>query len=80
MDYLPLVPLFVVVYVITVDRNVADLLYLKVVKVPMVWLATTALRYKLLLQLKYDTYRIKRGHIPRRFMDMAREIREGGDD
>lgn len=75
MSYLPLIPVFAVIYLVTADRNVADYLYLRLLAEPLIWLRTTLFKYRLLAQLRYDRFLLKRGVVPRRFMDMAREIR-----
>ena len=74
MTYLPLIPLFIIVYVVTVDKNVLDYLYLKFFSEPILWIRTNLLKAQLLARLKYDRYLLRKGYMPARFMDMAREI------
>lgn len=71
-----LLALFTIAYVVAVDKNVADYLYLKFVAEPRVIIQTTVLKYYLLARLRYDTYQIKRGIVSKRYMDMAKEVRE----
>lgn len=71
-----LLALFTIAYVVAVDKNVADYLYLKFVAEPRVIIQTTVLKYYLLLRLKYDTYQIKRGYVSKRHMEMAKEVRD----
>ncbi len=71
-----LLVLFPIAYVIAVDRNVADYLYLKLVAEPRVIVQTFLLKYYLLARLRYDTYQIKRGIVSKRYMDMAKEVRD----
>lgn len=71
-----LLALFTIAYMVAVDRNVADYLYLKFVAEPRVKVQTTVLKYYLLVRLKYDTYQIKRGYVSKRYMDMAKEVRD----
>lgn len=80
MTYLPLVPLLIILYIVTVDRNVLDYLHLKLVLEPTLWVRTSALRLQLLARLKYDRHLLRRGHLPARFMDMAREISPDSPD
>lgn len=68
--------LFVLVYVVSADKNVADYLYLRLFAQPIISLQTFFFKYYLLLRLRYDTYQIKRGMVSRKYMDMARELRE----
>lgn len=74
MTYLPLIPLFIIVYVVTVDRNVLDYLYLRLFLEPVLWVRTNLLKTQLIVRLKYDRYLLRRGYLPSRFMEMAREI------
>lgn len=78
--YLPFIPVLIILYILTVDRNVLDYLHLRLVSTPVLWLQTTIFKYRFLIGLQYDRYRIKRGHIPKRFMDMAQQMREEIDD
>lgn len=66
--------LFVVVYAVVIDRNVADYLYLRLFAQPIVSLQTFLLKHYLLLRLRYDTYQIKRGMVSRKYMDMAKQL------
>lgn len=68
--------LFVVVYVVSADRNVADYLYLRLFAQPILSIQTFLFKHYLLLRLRYDTYQIKRGMVSRKYMDMARELRK----
>jgi hypothetical protein len=72
-----LLVLFPIAYVIAVDRNVSDYLYLKFIAEPRVIVQTTVLKYYLLARLRYETYQIKRGIVSKKYMAMAREVREG---
>ena len=80
MTYLPLVPLFIIVYVVTVDKNVLDYLYLRLFSEPVLWVRTNILKAQLLIRLKYDRFLLRRGYVPSRFMDMAREISPDSPD
>jgi hypothetical protein len=71
-----LLALFTIAYVVAVDRNVADYLYLKFVAEPRVIVQTIVFKYYLLARLKYDMYQIKRGVVSRKYMDMAKEVRD----
>lgn len=75
MNYLPLLPLIIVVYVVTVDPNVSDYLYLKLVKSSILTLQTQFFRIKLLIQLKYELFLLRQKIVPKRFYDMAKEVR-----
>jgi len=75
LEYLYLVPLFIVAYMVAVDKNLADYLYIRVFKETVVNVQSTILKYKLLIRLKYDTFLIKRGIVSRKFYKMAEEIR-----
>jgi hypothetical protein len=71
-----LLALFTIAYVVAVDKNVADYLYLKFVAEPRVTIQTTVLKYYFLARLKYDMYQIKRGVVSKKYMDMAKEVRD----
>lgn len=71
-----LLPLVILVYLVSQDRNVADYIYLKVFKEFPLAIKMSWMKYTMLIQLRIDTYRMKRGHIPRKFMDMAKEMRK----
>lgn len=75
MDYLYLAPLGIVLYMVAVDPNLADYLYLRLFAEPVLWIRTTTFRYRLLLSLRYDTFLLKRGVVPRKFYDMANDLR-----
>jgi hypothetical protein len=66
--------LFVVVYAVVIDKNVADYLYLRLFAQPIVSLQTFFFKHYLLLRLRYDTYQIKRGVVSRKYMDMAKQL------
>jgi len=66
--------LFVLVYIIVLDRNVADYLYLKFVSEPALRVRTELFKIRLLIQLRYDTYLIKRGYVGRKYVKMAKEL------
>jgi hypothetical protein len=68
--------LFVVVYVVSADRNVADYLYLRLFAQPLVSVQTFFFKHYLLLRLRYDTYQIKRGVVSGKHLEMARELRK----
>ena len=71
---LSLLFLFVLVYIIVLDRNVADYLYLKFVLEPALRIRTELFKLRLLIQLRYDTYLIKRGYVGRKYVKMAEEL------
>jgi hypothetical protein len=68
--------LFVVIYVISIDRNVVDYLYLTLFAKPLQDFQIFLLKNYLLIRLKYELYQIKRGHVSRKHMDMAKQLRE----
>jgi hypothetical protein len=80
MEYLSLLPLLVIAYVVTVDSNVIEYLNLVLVQSPLLWVRTTIFKYKMLLRIKYDMFFIRRKMVQRRFMDMAEEIRNSDSD
>jgi hypothetical protein len=80
MEYLSLLPLFVIAYIVTVDSNVIEYLNLVLVQSPLLWVRTTIFKYKMLLLIKYDMFFIRRKMVQRRFMDMAEEIRNSDSD
>jgi hypothetical protein len=80
MEYLSLLPLFVIAYIVTVDSNVIEYLNLVLVQSPLLWVRTTIFKYKMLLRIKYDMFFIRRKMVQRRFMDMAEEIRNSDSD
>lgn len=74
LEYFYLAPLLLIAYAIAVDTNLSEYLYLKLFRESLLFIQTSLLKYKLLLQLRYDTFLIKRGIVPRRFHKMAKEI------
>lgn len=76
MEYLYLGPLLIVIYMVAVDRNLGEYLYLKLLDEPVLLARTTVIKYRLLLSLRYDRFLMKRGIVPRRFYDMAKQIRD----
>jgi hypothetical protein len=68
--------LFVVVYIVSIDRNVADYLYLQLFAQPILSIRTFFFKHYLLLQLRYETRQIKRGIVSRKYMDMAEQLRK----
>lgn len=75
MNYLYLGPLLIVMYMVAVDRNLSEYLYLKLLTEPLLEVRTAVMRYRLLLSLRYDRFLMRRGIVPRRFHDMASQIR-----
>ena len=80
MEYLSLLPLLVIAYIVTVDSNVIEYLNLVLVQSPLLWVRTTIFNYKMLLRIKYDMFFIRRKMVQRRFMDMVEEIRNFDSD
>jgi hypothetical protein len=76
MEYLYLGPLLIVIYMVAVDRNLGEYLYLKLLDEPVLLVRTTVIKYRLLLSLRYDRFLMKRGIMPQRFYDMAEQIRD----
>jgi len=79
MDYLYLFPLLILLYMISVDPNVPEYLHLKLVKGPWVYFQLFLIKQRLLLRLRYDTFMMKRGHVPSKFSKMSKSIRDGID-
>lgn len=61
-------------YIIAIDQNVGDFLYLKLVKVPVLFIRLRSYQLKLYIQLRFDMFLMRKGIVPGRFFDMAREI------
>lgn len=80
MDYLYLAPLCVIFYMVAMDRNLGEYLYLKLRDEPAIWVRSAVLKYRLLLSLRYDRFLMGRGIVPRRFYKMAEELRDPSDD
>lgn len=80
MEYLYLGPLFIIFYMVAVDRNLGEYLYLKLWDEPALAIRTAMLKYRLLLSLRYDQFLLKRGIVPRRFYKMAEQLREEESD
>ncbi len=79
MDYLYLLPLIILLYMVSVDSNVSEYLYLKLVKSPWVSTQMFLMKQRLMIRLRYDTFMIKRGHVPSKFYKMSKSIRDGID-
>jgi hypothetical protein len=75
MEYLYLGPLVIVIYMVAVDRNLLEYLFLKILDEPLLMIRTNIMKYRLLLSLRYDRFLLKRGIVPQRFHDMANQIR-----
>ncbi len=71
---LSVVLLFPVFYVLIVDPNVSEFLYLKLVRETGLNLQRFYWKYKLLAGLKVETFMMKRGYVPRKYRKMAREV------
>jgi hypothetical protein len=79
MDYLYLLPLLILLYMVSVDPNVSEYLYLKLVKSPWIFVQMFLMKQRLLIRLRYDTFMMKRGHVPGKFYKMSKSIRDGID-
>lgn len=79
MDYLYLLPLLILLYMVSVDPNVPEYLYLKLVKSPWISFQMLLMKQRLLIRLKYDTFMIKRGYVQSKFYKMSKSIRDGID-
>ena len=75
MEYLYLGPLLVVIYMVASDRNLSEYLCLKLLDEPLLGVRMAVMRYRLLLSLRYDRFLMRWGIVPRRFYDMANQIR-----
>lgn len=64
MEYLYPGPLLIVIYMVSVDRNLGEYLYLKLLTEPVLLVWTTVIKYRLLLSLRYDRLLMKRGIVP----------------
>jgi hypothetical protein len=60
--------------IIAIDQNVGDFLYLKLVKVPLLFVRLRSYQLKLYIQLRFDMLLMRKGIIPKRFFDMAEQI------
>lgn len=79
MDYLYLLPLLILLYMVSVDSNVSEYLYLKLVKSPWIFVQMFLMKQRLFIRLRYDTFMMKRGHVPGKFYKMSKSIRDGID-
>jgi hypothetical protein len=70
-----LAPVIFIAFIFLIDPNVSDYLYLQLIASPVLWIRTQLFKYTLLWGLKWQTYRIKRGHVSRKYVKMAEEIR-----
>jgi hypothetical protein len=68
--------LFVVIYVVLTDRNVIDYMYLTLIAKPIQDFQIFLFKNYLLIRLKYERYQITRGHVSRKHMEMAKQLRE----
>lgn len=75
MEYIYFTPVFILFYMIAVDRNLGEYLYLKLWSEPLLGVRTSVLKYRLLLSIRYEGFLLKRGIVPRRFHKMARDFR-----
>lgn len=75
MNYLYLVPLLIIFYMVAVDRNLGEYLYLKLWDEPVLRVRTAVLKYRLLLPIRYERFLMGRRVIPSRFYKMAKETR-----
>lgn len=60
-------------YMIVIDRNVLDYLYLELTRL-WIWTCTQLFKYRLLLGLSWDRFLMKRGHVPRKYDKMVKEL------
>jgi hypothetical protein len=69
-----LIPLVVFAWVVFVDRNVPDYLYYRFIATPWVQLQSWIFKIILLFQLKRELFFMRRGHVPKKYIRMAKEI------
>jgi hypothetical protein len=70
-----LAPVIFIAFIFLIDPNVSDYLYPQLIASPILWIRTQLFKYTLLWGLKWQTYQIKRGHVSRKYVKMAEEIR-----
>ena len=61
-------------YIVAVDRNVGDFLYLKLFKAPILLLKIRAYQLRIFIGIRYDIFMMNRGIIRKKYLDMASEI------
>lgn len=69
-----ILPLIVLVWVIYVDRNVADYIYFRFIATPWVQIQSWVFKKILLFQLKRELFLMRRGYVPQKYIRMAKEI------
>jgi hypothetical protein len=61
-------------YLVYVDRNVADYLYLKLIKTPILLVKIRAYQIRLYIAIRYEMLQMRRGVIPKKYFKMVSEI------
>lgn len=75
MNTLAVLTLFPILYILSVDQNVVDYLYLRIFRELPVRVAGEMLKFRLLFSLKWDRFLMSRGRIPSKYYKMAEEVR-----
>lgn len=68
-----LLPVLILFWMIVLDRNVLDFINLELSHL-WIRIITQLFKYRLLIGLKWDTYRMKKGHVPRKYTKMAKDV------
>ena len=68
-----LLPVLILFWMILLDRNVLDYINIELSRL-WIQVCTQIFKYRLLLGLKWDQMLMKRGHVPRKYVKMAREL------
>ena len=68
-----LLPVLILFWMIVLDRNVLDYIALELSRL-WIQVCTQIFKYRLLLGLSWDRFLMKRGHVPGKYVKMAKEV------
>jgi hypothetical protein len=69
-----LIPLAIITWIIFIDRNVPDYIYLRFIATPRIQIESWIFKKILFFQLKRELFLMRRGHVPQKYVRMAKEI------
>lgn len=61
-------------YIVAIDKNVGDYLYLKLIKTPILLIQIKIYQIRLYLQIRWGMFLMRRNIVPRKYFEMAKDI------
>jgi hypothetical protein len=64
-------------YIVAIDKNVGDYLYLKLIRTPILLVQIKTYQIRLYVQIRWSMFLMRRNIVPRKYFVMAKDITRG---